>query len=79
MPKNSTHPDYDAGAPERSRAQRARGVKRFAQTIFSLVFGAKPPAFARIRRGFVCQAACRKTRVSVSRMTGPSTLYPQPD
>jgi hypothetical protein len=69
MPVNSTHPDYDASAPERSPARRAGGVKRFAQIIFSGVFGEKPPAFACIRKGFVGQAVRRKTRASVSRMS----------
>jgi hypothetical protein len=69
MPKNSTHLDYKASAPERSRARRVGGVKRFAQIIFSGVFGAKPPAFACIRKGFVGQAGCRKTRASVSPMS----------
>jgi hypothetical protein len=76
MPVNSTHPDYDASAPERSRARRAGGVKRFAQTILSGVFGAIPPAFADIRKGFVGQAVCRKTCAIISRMTGPSTTCP---
>jgi hypothetical protein len=48
---------------------RAGGVKRFAQTIFSRVFGAIPPAFACIRKGFVGQAVGRKTRASVSPMS----------
>jgi hypothetical protein len=69
MPKNSTHLDYKANALERSRARRARAVKRFAQTIFSRVFGAIPPAFTCIRKGFVGQAVCRKTRASVSPMS----------
>jgi hypothetical protein len=69
MPVNSTHPDYEASAPERSSARRAGGVKRFAKTIFSRVFRAMPPAFACIRKGFVGQAVCRKTRASVSRMS----------
>ena len=69
MPVNSTYPDYEASAPERSRARRVGGVKRFAQIIFSGVFGAKPPAFACIRKGFVGQAGCRKTRASVSPMS----------
>src|SRR6516225_8143995 len=74
MPVNSTHLDYKANAPERSRARCVGGVKRFAQTIFSRVFRAIPPAFAYIRKGFVGQAVCRKTRASVSLMSGLSTL-----
>src|SRR6516162_1577543 len=74
MTKNSTHPDYEGSAPERSRARRVGGVKRFARTIFSGVFGANPPTFACIRKGFVGQAVCRKTRASVSPMSGTSTL-----
>jgi hypothetical protein len=69
VPVNSTHPDYEASAPERSRARRVGGVKRFAQTIISHVFRGKPPAFACIRKGFVGQAVCRKTRASVSPMS----------
>jgi hypothetical protein len=79
MPVNSTHLDYEASAPERSRARRIGGIKRFAQTIFSRVFRATPSAFACIRKGFVGQAVRRKTRASVSRMSGPSTINPQQD
>jgi hypothetical protein len=71
MAANSTHPDYEANAPERFRARRAGGVKRFAPTIFSRVFRAKPPVFAGIRKGFVGQAPRQKTRASVSPMSGP--------
>jgi hypothetical protein len=49
-------------------------VKRFVQTIFSGVFGAKASAFAGIRNGFVGHGLCRKTRATFPRMTELSTF-----
>jgi hypothetical protein len=77
---NSTHPDYEASALQWSRARglwsQAGRVKRFVQTIFSVVFGKTVPVFAPIRRGFLGQAVRRKTCARVSRMNGILTTCP---
>ena len=76
---SSTHPDYEASALEWSRIWdvtagedplKQAGVKRYARTIFSGVFGEVAPVFAVIRWGFLGQAVRRKTCARVSRMNG---------